>query len=306
MENKSITQRVNEYLGTDYKGLITKIEWENISKSQNLSEDFIREFQDKVYWYDISMYQKLSEEFIREFQNKVNWVLISKHQKLSESSIRECQDKVKWLYISIYQKLSESFIREYQDKVYWFCISKSQKLSEDFIREFQDNVDWYNISMSQKLSESFIREFQDKVYWWHISKQQKLSNEFIEEFKDRLDLNRIKDSWHYKTTEEKKQAVIDTGLYECHDTYFIAYKGIRSDRHSSFNFQYKYEKGGTYESWCDCSDDENSFGLSVWDESNAREYCNELVVRVKVNYEDVGRVVHNGGKIRCFKIEILD
>ena len=214
MENKNITQRVNECLGTDYKDIITNKQWEDISKHQKLSEDFIREFQDKVCWLLISKYQKLSESFIREFQHKVDWV-----------------------FISVYQKLS---------------------------------------------------------------------NEFIEEFKDRLDLNRIKDSWHYKTTEEKKQAVIDTGLYECHDTYFIAYKGIRSDRHSSFNFQYKYEKGGTYESWCDCSDDENSFGLSVWDKPNARQYCDELVVRVKVNYEDVGRVVHDGGKIRCFKIEVLN
>ena len=214
MKNKSVTQRVNEYLGTDYKGLITKKQWEDISSSQ-----------------------KLSEPFIREFQDKVNWIWIS------------------------------------------IC----QKLSEDCIREFQDKVDWY----------------------W-ISKYQKLSNEFIEEFKYRLSLNKIKGSWHYKTTEVKKQAVIATGLYECHDTYFLAYKGIRSDRYSKFNFQYKYEKGGTYESWCDCSNEENSFGLSVWDEPNARVYCNELVVRVKVNYEDVGRVVHNGGKIRCFKIEVLD
>ena len=214
MGNKNITQRVNEYLGTDYVGLITAKQWADISVDQKLSESFISEFKDKVNWLSISMYQKLSEPFIREFQ--------------------------------------------------------------------------------------------DKVYWWYISKHQKLSNEFIEEFKDRLDFNETKDSWHYKTTDEKKQAVMDTGLYECYDTYFIAYKGIRSDRYSKFNFQYKYEKGGTYESWCDCSDDENSFGLSVWDESNAREYCRELVVRVKVNYEDVGRVVHDGGKIRCFKIEILD
>ena len=211
-----------------------------------------------------------------------------------------------WRYISKCQKLSEDFIREFQDKVYWWYISKCQKLSDDFIREFQDKVSWYEILRYQKLSESFIREFQDKVNWYRISTYQKLSNEFIEEFKGRLYLNKIEDSWHYKTTEEKKQAVIDTGLYECHDTYFIAYKGIRGDRYSKFNFQYKYEKGGTYESWCDCSDDENSFGLSVWDESNAREYCNKLVIRVKVNYEDVGRVVHDGGKIRCFKIEILE
>ena len=260
MKNKSITQRVNEHLGTNYKGLITKIQWVDISKHQNLSEDFIREFQDKVNWCYISVCQKLSESFIREFQDKVNWC-----------------------YISACQKLSESFIREFQDKVYW-----------------------YEISEYQKLSESFICEFQDKVDWWYISEYQKLSNEFIEEFKNRLDFYEIKDSWHYKTIDEKKQAVIDTGLYECHDTYFIAYKGIRSDRYSNFNFQYKYEKGGTYESWCDCSSNENSFGLSVWDEPNARAYCDELVVRVKVNYEDVGRVVHDGEKIRCFKIEILN
>ena len=237
MKNKSVTQRVNECLGTNYKGLIAKKQWEDISSCQKLSESFIREFQDKVDWDWISSYQKLSESFIREFKDKVSW-----------------------------------------------C--------------------W--ISMCQKLSEPFIREFQDKINWCQISEYQKLSNEFIEEFKDRLGINEIKDSWHYKTTDEKKQAVMDTGLYECYDTYFIAYKGIRSDRYSKFNFQYKYEKGGIYESWCDCSNDENSFGLSVWDKPNARKYSRELVVRVKVNYEDVGRVVHDGGKIRCFKIEILD
>ena len=306
MENKSITKRVNEYLGTDYKGIITENEWKDISWDQNLPESFIREFQNKVDWYFISKRQKLSESFIREFQDNVKWLDISACQKLSESFIREFQDKVNWNCISECQKLSESFIREFQDKGDWCWISMCQKLSESFIREFQDKVNWSCISEYQKLSESFIREFQDNVKWLDISKYQKLSNEFINEFTDRLDLNKIKDSWHYKTTEEKKQAVMATGLHECHDTYFIAYKGIRSDRYSKFNFQYKYEKGGIYESWCDCSNDENSFGLSVWDEPNAREYCEELVVRVKVNYEDVGRVVHDGGKIRCFKLEVLD
>ena len=306
MRNKSIIQRVNEYLGTDYKGLITEEQWKEISMSQKLSEDFIREFQDKVNWDRISRCQKLSEDFIREFQDKVKWGWISMYQNLSEDFIREFQDKVVWRFISERQNLSESFIRDFQDKVDWEAISKYQNLSEDFIREFQDNVNWDGILKYQKLSESFIREYQDKVEWMRISTKQKLSENFIREFKDKLNFDEIKKSWHYKTTEEKKQEVIDTGLYECHDTYFIAYKGIRGDRYSKFNFQYKYEKGGIYESWCDCSDDESSFGLSVWDEPNARDYCDELVVRVKVNYEDVGRVVHNGGKIRCFKIEILD
>jgi hypothetical protein len=63
--------------------------------------------------------------------------------------------------------------------------------------------------------------------------------------------------------------------------------------------------GETYESFCDCSKNENSFGLSVWTESEAKSYCCGLVIKVKVNYEDVGRVVHNGGKIRCKKFTVL-
>jgi hypothetical protein len=202
--------------------------------------------------------------------------------------------------------LSEDFIREYQNEVHWEYISLFQTLSEDFIQEFQNFVDWVNISIFQKLSGEFIKKFADKVGWWCISKYQKLSEYFINEFADILNFSEIEDNWNYKDIEFLKQQVVNTGLYECYENYFIAYKGIRSDRHSKYNFQYQYLPNQTYEAWCDCSSDENSFGLSVWTEKEAREYCNELVVKVKVNYEDVGRVVHDGGKIRCRKITILD
>ena len=320
---EKILKRANEILGTNY------LNWRALSRHNRLTEDFIREFKDKVDWYFISAYHHLSEDFIREFEDKVNWVCISEYQHLSEDFIREFKDKVDWDFISVYQHLSEDFIREFEDKVnwvcisvnqrlseefirefkgkvYWVCISECQHLSEDFIRAFKDNVSWGWISMYQRLSEDFIREFADRVDWYRISTYQYLSKEFIEEFKDRLYMRLITNSWHYISTEEKKKAVMDTGLYECHEDYFIAYKGIRSDRCSRYNFQYQYLKGEIYETWCDCSDSEDSFGFSAWTEDEARKYCNELVVRVKVRYEDVGRVVHDGGKIRCFKLEILD
>ena len=270
-------KKANEILGTNYQN------WVRLSTHEGLTEDFIREFADMFEWEYISRCQHLSEDFIREFK-----------------------DYVDWDYISSYQHLSENFIREFADRVNWTYISMYHHLSEDFIREFKDNVKWGWISYYQHLSEDFIREFKDKVHWCSISECQHLSKEFIEEFKDRLNMCYLADSWHYKSTEEKKKAVMDTGLYECHDDYFIAYKGIRADRYSKFNFHYQYLKGHTYETWCDCSSDENSYGFSAWTEDEAREYCDELIVRVKVRYEDVGRVVHDGGKIRCFKMEILD
>ena len=275
MENA--LKRANEILGTNYKY------WKSVSKHKGLTEDFIREFADFVDWEWISQYQHLSEGFIREFADRVYWYWISKYKHLSEDFIREFADELDWVGISLYQRLSEDFIRENKCRVNWHCVSIFQHLSENFIREFKDEVNWAWISAYQHLSKEFIEEFKDKIY-----------------------MNFIADSWHYKSVEEKKKAVMDTGLYECHDDYFIAYKGIRKDRYSRFSFQYQYLKGHTYETWCDCSSNESSYGFSAWTKEGAREYCKELIVRVKVRYEDVGRVVHDGGKIRCFKLEILD
>ena len=277
IDNNKTLKRANEILGENYDN------WARLSLCESLTEDFIQEFKDKVDWICISRYPHLSEDFIRKFA-----------------------DRVDWYYISAYQHLSENFIREFADRVAWDWIVKYQPLSEDFIREFKDKVNWNYISANQRLSEDFIREFKDRVNWAWISAYQHLSKEFIEKFEDKIYMKFIADSWHYKSVEEKKKAVIDTGLYECHDDYFIAYKGIRKDRYSRFSFQYQYLKGHTYETWCDCSSNENSYGFSAWTKTGARDYCKERVVRVKVRYEDVGRVVHNGGKIRCFKIEILD
>jgi hypothetical protein len=240
----------------------------------------VEEFKDRVYWYHISVYQKLSEGFIREFK-----------------------DKVDWYCISMYQKLSEGFIREFKNKVDWEWISESQKLSENFIREFKDKVDWLFISKYQKLSEGFIREFKDKVYWWNISAHQKLSEGFIREFKLKI----APDNWLYKDKGFKLKKIKETGLYEFLDAdHILAYKGIRSNRYSQYNFQYRYLKGGTYECHCDCTSSENSFGLSAWTEEKARGHYGKLVIKVKINVADIGRIVHNGGKLRCFKFTVID
>jgi hypothetical protein len=46
--------------------------------------------------------------------------------------------------------------------------------------------------------------------------------------------------------------------------------------------------------------------LSAWTYEEAFKHCSELVVKVKIKYEDVARIVHDNGKIRCFKLEVLE
>ena len=212
------------------KDIKNKIEWEqyyspdfdwaNIAFYANniLSEEFIREFQDKINWKHVSRCQKLSEDFIREFQDKVNWKEISWNQKLSEDFIREFQDKVYWNNISSFQTLSENFIKEFQDKVHWNNIFQHKKLTESFLKndfpnlpKTQDIFMLQNLNIAfifQDLSEEIIRIFIDKykahkklsiIDWNKISQYQILSENFIREFKDKVNWERIS---QYQTLSE--------------------------------------------------------------------------------------------------------
>ena len=237
---------------------------------------------------------------------KITW----NKKTITFSNGETCEiNQVDWDWISKYQTFSEDFIREFHNEVDWYRISIYQKLSEEFIREFQNKVDWNYISQCQKLSEEFIREFQNKVYWDNISQCQKLSEEFIREF----DL-KIKDfCWLYWTKEEKLKYIKENKLDEVYDLiddeYLIAYKSTKKDGTSVFCNWMKYEVGNTYEDWhCDCNANcENSFGLSAWTKEEALEYHNNgLLFKVKIKIDDIGCFVHNGGKIRCWKLEVLE
>lgn len=280
--------------------------WDAVSIWQDLTDSFIHDFARKVNWMAVCEYQRLTEDFIEAHKQFVDWEQVSRYQPLSESMIGKFKNKVDWEWISSQQKLSEGFIQGHSRYVDWENISRYQRLTEGFIQEHAGDVDWYWISRNQRLSESLINEYAGKVDWMGISACQKLSAGFIRKYEEKLDMDAIRDNWAYKAPEELEYAVRDTSLYECHKGYFIAYKGIRKDRYSDYNFQYQYLPGETYENFADCSDKADSCGFSVWTRGSAEEYCRELVIPCRIEYKDVARViVGNGGKVRCRKLTIL-
>lgn len=70
--------------------------WSYISKTQDLSEEFIEEFQDNVDWECISEYQILTEEFIEKFRIKVDWYKIRKYQTLTSDFIEKFDESIDW------------------------------------------------------------------------------------------------------------------------------------------------------------------------------------------------------------------
>lgn len=292
---------------------------------------------EKKKHYEVLSCNQLSEsqiEKLLEIKNdKINWFYILQHQVLSESFIEKhlnSFDNIDWAFVSSSQKLSESFIEKYSDKINWLNVSKYQSLSESFIAKFKDKLDLNNISIYQKLSESFIENNLDILPLILILKYQKLSESFFEKIMPNLtDLDKDNMMFYQnysnkfakkhnllksfvanrKSYYRAKRRIKESKKYECYDNYFIAYKAIRLDRYSLYNFNYQYLSGEAYESNCDCTAEENSFGLNVGTYNFAESYLgnkNGLIVKCKVNYNDIGRIVHNGEKVRCFKITVLD
>ena len=92
--------------------------WTVIPNDFELSEGFMREFQDKLNWITVSRCRKLSDEFIIEFQNKIEFNYYCEYnQYISENIVRKLFHKMEIEYLLLNKKLSnniKNLIKIYQ------------------------------------------------------------------------------------------------------------------------------------------------------------------------------------------------
>jgi hypothetical protein len=152
----------NEYDIQKLKNLIETSKWGLISLNYDLTEKFIRKYQNEVNWFYITEYQKFSEEFIREFQDKIHWNRILKFKKLSDELIRDFADKVDWVNFVKYQKVPDKIALEYHKLIDWDLYFKYQTPSYMIVNKFllkssHKNLDKIDI---RELSEQQIQKIE--------------------------------------------------------------------------------------------------------------------------------------------------
>jgi hypothetical protein len=257
-----------------------------ISLRINLPNDMVIDFSNSDW-----------ENQFNKIVNLVGGAWIAQHCTLSKAFIDRYQDYFEWNDILIWQKLHKSFIKKYNDKInrYYYSLTTYQKRDEKFI------IEYLLLNKLPNFPGSLPNVLQNFL------KYQKVSKKFIEKYK----LTIPETNWLYKTPKFIESYIKNNTGYEIYkDTggkFIIAYKGILSDRYSVYTYQYRYLQYHTYTSHCDCNiDNENGFGLSAWTEEKAKDYCSDLVIRVKIYIKDIGCFVHGNNKIRCRKFTVLD
>src|SRR5574344_2919093 len=86
--NKNFIMKVKEYIRIFNSGSVE----EKIQAGIIDIDILYPEGCDNVKWNNISKYQKLSEEFIEKHKDKLNWDKISEYQKLREPFIEKYKD----------------------------------------------------------------------------------------------------------------------------------------------------------------------------------------------------------------------
>lgn len=124
---------------------------------QALSESFIEKYagNNPLNWENISRYQKISDEFIDRHADDVDWTYISEYQTLSEETMRSHIEDIDWAYASGSQEIPLSLLEAHMevgngiilDGLYWPDVFKFQDIPREFVVKHLDTFSMYSLIM---------------------------------------------------------------------------------------------------------------------------------------------------------------
>ncbi|XP_023216007.1 uncharacterized protein LOC111618676 [Centruroides sculpturatus] len=155
------------------------IDWDIISRRNDLSLTFISEFADKLNWEILWKNYIFATSFIEKHIKYAKWDLICEYQVLDESFLTNFSQYLDWNKVAEFQILSDNFIRRYIHKFDIKKILKYQRLKTMTLRVLKDYLNWNYVSRYQILDQQFIDNFQNKLSWCYILKYQKIDREYI-------------------------------------------------------------------------------------------------------------------------------
>ena len=96
------------------------LNWGYISQRDNLTINFIKQFEDYISFDKLSENPHLTIKHIRAFKNNLNWNILSKHYKFKLKYLLEFQHKVNWELVFFHQNLTSKDIQTHFIQQMWW------------------------------------------------------------------------------------------------------------------------------------------------------------------------------------------
>ena len=174
----------------------TKLNWQFLSEFQYLPIDYINIMKDKIHFEslgrNIAIVKLIDDKFIEKFKDKNIWdcliwsdnisneILLNNLNKLNDSQIQDLLE-VKKLDKDILKVILEKY--SHIEDIYNYLI-EGQDLSEDFIKDNLDKFSKKLLVMSQNLSYEFLYQIRKEFLLEDLSLNENLNEEIIEDILD--------------------------------------------------------------------------------------------------------------------------
>ena len=137
--------------------------WNEISNEDNLSNEFIYEFQNFLDWNILTRKKSHNVDFIRTFPNLIEWEEISSKMRFTTvfdyDFFEEFKERLNWTRISNWGNMDELFIDKFKDKLDWDVLSSRQGLTRYLVEKYQNRINWERIQTNRSINRDLVEEF---------------------------------------------------------------------------------------------------------------------------------------------------
>ena len=188
------------------------INWESISKDQDLSIGFIRKYSEHLNWYWISQEQFMTFEFIIEFRDKIDWEFLPFNQELqylfTDGFVHLFETKIIWKNIGLMEQVTIECLEMYFDRISldsWYTVFENKKLSLILIDKVlnkwcQDSIIptqlWDSLSQNPFLSNDIIYTYENDLNWDILALHHNFDLETIYKYKHKINLEQLSRNDH--------------------------------------------------------------------------------------------------------------
>ena len=216
---------------------------EDVSRHQLLSNDFIDKYDKKLKWDCLSCNKNIINlEFIERYKDKLDWVnlfLFLRDKNIIDFDfIDKYIDRLPWMHVTKYfilENKPEAFKR-YSNKIVWKMVSEFIKESGnnmlfkgDFINKFKNNIDFNIVSQARWMNQKFIDKYKNKINKNELNYSEimrKLDVDYILKNKDSI-LKRL-------TMPSVAMALSPSQAFQLKDEFKIDMKRYIINNHYSF------------------------------------------------------------------------
>jgi len=158
-KQKQLIKKIKQ-TGTNIHNL--NINWDYISKQDNLRTCFIEYFQDFIDFNKLSENKYLTINKIRKFRHKLNWNILSRCYKFQIDELKEFSNLLNWQYIFFYQNLTNDVVKKHFTGYMWWLFS-NDKIQNDIDFEYKKVNNMIIHKNIRNIPKNFTKTFNRKL-----------------------------------------------------------------------------------------------------------------------------------------------